>query len=117
MFFFRKKKTEATLAETTTTYRHLEIAADSMQLIESTLNPSTFFGRCDDIAFSEEQITGEPSAFLLDTQLQTTLQIDFINRVLAAGRKHILETAMPKYAHKLTSEALSYYEENVGMLL
>ena len=96
--------------------RHLEIAGESMELLQSTLNPRTFFGRCDDIAFSEERITGKASQFLQDTELLTKLQLDFIDRMSDAGRIAALKEGMQPYIGRLTDAALAHYRRVVSRL-
>ena len=96
--------------------RYLEIAGESMQLLESTLNPQTFFGRCDDIAFSEERITGKTSEFLRDTELLTRLQIGLIDRVSDTGRVAALKEGMEPYIDRLTDKALVHYRRAVRTL-
>lgn len=91
--------------------RHNEIMQESLNLLQTTVYPKTFFGRCSDVAFSEEQITGKPSKFLLDLDLQTELQIAFIDRALAAGKESLLRQEMPRYDDRLTAEAAAYYHE------
>ncbi|MBR5537925.1 MAG: hypothetical protein IKU58_08500 [Clostridia bacterium] len=111
MFLFKRRKKRQpgkdgeALLRFAENSRHYEVAAESMDLIRATLNPRTFFGRCDDVAACETRITGQPSAFLADTELQTALQIEFIDRVIAAGRQ---ETMLP-YIERLTEEALAHY--------
>ena len=115
MFFLKRRKTNTKAVEPQITgaaavhMRHYEIASDSMELLQKTLNPKTFFGRCDDIAFSEARITGAPSAFLQDTALLTELQIGLIDRLRDAGRLVSAAESLAPYLGRLTDEALEYY--------
>lgn len=88
-----------------TNLRHLKIIDDSIELLKVTLNPSTFFGRCDDIAFSEEQINGKPSVFRDDAEFHSLIQIDFIDRLAAADRL----SALKEYESRLTDAARKHY--------
>ena len=92
--------------------RHYQIAQDSARLLETTLNPRTFFGRCDDIVIAEECMTGKKSAFQADTARHTRLQIAFIQRLIAAGRQSVLDDAMQTYRDRWTAGALAYYEQH-----
>ena len=102
----------AKLLELAVSKRHYDIADESITLIKTTLNPRTFFGRCSDVAVAEERITGQPSEFLNDT----ALQIDSIDRAVAAGRQEILRAAMQPYVERLTKEARIYYESVLAQL-
>lgn len=104
---FKSKKQK--MADAAVALRHYEIAKESVELLRKTVYPKTFFGRCDDVALSEERMTGRPSKFKKDTALQTKLQIEFFDRAIAAGKKDLLRTEMPKYIGKLTPEAMAYY--------
>ena len=106
MFGLFKKR----IAVTAAAPRHYEIAKESMEILRKTVNPATFFGRCDDVAASEKRITGRPSKFRKDLALQTRLQIDFFDRAVAAGKADLLRQVMPKYAGKLTPAARAYYQ-------
>ena len=81
-----------------------------MDILRKTVNPRTFFGRCDDIVISEERITGRPSKFKKDTAIQTKLQIEFLDRAIAAGKADLLRESMPQYMEKLTPAARVYYK-------
>lgn len=104
---FRKRKRRE-LADAAFAARQVEIATDSLKLIRSTLEPKTFFGRCDDIAAVEEQLTGT-SAFRDDIPMQTALQIELIDRVIAAGRADTFRTSMADYEWRLTPDAMLHY--------
>ena len=108
MFGLFNKKKRMKIADAAASTRHAEIAADSLTLVRSTLNPKTFFGRCDDIAVAEERLTGT-STFREDIEIQTALQIEFIDRVIAAGRVDSFKESMSNYEHRLTPDALLYY--------
>ena len=110
MFGILKSKKQK-IIDVAVAMRHYEIASESIDLLRKTVYPKTFFGRCEDVAFSEERMTGRPSKFRKDTALQTKLQIDFLDRAMAAGKKDLLSEEMPKYIVKLTSEALKHYKE------
>ena len=104
---FKSKKKK--IADAAVALRHYEIASESVELLRKTVYPKTFFGRCDDVAFEEERMTGRPSKFKKDTALQTKLQMEFLDRAIAAGKKDLLRKEMPKYVGRLTTEALAYY--------
>ena len=104
---FKKAKQHAAIATANT--RHYQIAQDSARILETTLNPRTFFGRCDDIANAEERFTGTPSRFRSDTAMHTRLQIAFIDRLIDAGKQTDLEEAMQTYHGRWTAAALAYY--------
>ena len=108
---FRKKKNKK-IANAVADLRHLEIASDSLKLVRSTLNPKTFFGRCDDIVAAEVRLTGT-STFEDDLDVQTALQIEFIDRVIAAGRKEMFKASMTDYEWRLTPDAKLYYVINI----
>ena len=116
MFLFRRQRekrgdrTVEALLRFAENSRHYEIAAESIDLIRTTRNPRTFFGRCDDVAAYEERITGQSSAFLADTALQTALQMELIDRLAAADRQTTLLESMQPYLDRLTEAALAHYE-------
>lgn len=112
MFGIFKKKKRLEIANAVASTRHVEIASDSLKLVRSTLNPKTFFGRCDDIAAAEARLTGT-STFIDDIDVQTTLQIEFIDRVIAAGRTKSFKADMAAYEWRLTPEAMLYYAMKV----
>ena len=87
-----------------------DIMADSFELVQTTLSPRTFFGRCDDIAAVEERVMGCPSEFAADVELLTWLQTEFIDRLVAAGRYRALHEYMLPYIDRLTEEALEHYQ-------
>ena len=115
MFFLKRRRTNVKAVDQESAgcaavrMRHYEIASESMELLKKTLNPKTFFGRCDDIAFSEMRITGAPSAFLQDTALLTELQIGLIDRLQDAGHLVSAAESLVPYLGRLTDEALEYY--------
>ena len=109
--FFKKKKNKR-IAYAVAATRHVEIASDSLKLVRSTLNPKTFFGRCDDIAAAEERLTGT-STFKDDLDVQTALQIEFIDRVIAAGRAKSFKAEMAAYEWRLTPDAMLHYAMNI----
>ena len=111
-----KDRNKAKVLEAVVNLRHYEIAEESIALIKTTLNPRTFFGRCSDVAAAEERITGKPSKFLNDTMLQTALQMDFVDRMVAAGRRETLREAMQPYVDRLTPEARLYYDSVLTQL-
>ena len=92
--------------------RHYEIARESAHLLETTMNPRTFFGRCDDIALAEERVTGKASVFRTDTSRHTKLQIAFIQRLINSGKQTILDDAMNTYQSRWTAAALEYYNRH-----
>ena len=92
--------------------RHYQIAQDSARLLETTLNPRTFFGRCDDIVIAEECVTGKKSVFQADTARHTRLQIAFIQRLIDAGKQDVLDEAMQTYRDRWTAGALAYYQQH-----
>ena len=105
---FKNARRDAAMAVANT--RQYQIACESARILETTLNPRSFFGRCDDIAYTEERANGRPSEFREDTAVQTQLQVDFIDRLIAAGRQSVLDEAMDTYHDRWTKEALLYYE-------
>lgn len=106
---FKSKKQK--LADAAVALRHYEISKESIELLRKTVNPRTFFGRCNDVAISEERVTGKPSKFKRNTQLQTKLQIEFLDRAIAAGKRELLIESMPSYEDQLTPEAFLYYKD------
>ena len=112
MFGLFKKKKRMELANAVASTRHVEIASESLNLVRSTLNPKTFFGRCEDIAVAEERLTGT-STFRDDIEIQTALQIEFIDRALASGKAQAFKSSMENYTHLLTPDALIHYVMNV----
>lgn len=105
---FKRAKRDSAMAVANT--RHYQIAQESAQILSSTLNPRTFFGRCDDIAYAEESVSGRMSRFRMDTQVHTQLQIAFIDRLIDADRRSVLDEAVRVYHDRWTEEALDYYE-------
>ena len=105
---FKKAKRDAAMTIAST--RHYQIAQESAQILSSTLNPRTFFGRCDDIANAEESVSGRTSQFRIDTQVHTRLQIAFIDRLIDADRRNVLDEAVRVYHARWTEEALDHYE-------
>jgi hypothetical protein len=75
------------------------------------LVPKIFFDRCDDIAAAEAWLTG--TSALDDIDIRTALQIEFIDRVIAAGRADTFEASMADYEWRLTSDTMLYYAMNV----
>ena len=92
--------------------RHYQIAQDSARLLETTLNPRTFFSRYDDIVIAEKRVTGKKSAFQEDTARHTRLQIAFIQRLIDAERQSVLNDAMQTYRDRWTAGALAYYQQH-----
>ena len=109
---FLSRRLKMRLANKATGVRHYEIAQESARLLETTMNPRTFFGRCDDIAFAEERVTGKASAFRADTVRHTKLQIAFIQRLIDAGKRAVLDEAINTYENRWTAAAIDYYNQH-----
>lgn len=97
---------EMMLDEGTPITREGQIIADSIKLMRTTVNPRTFFARCEDIAVMEERVMGIPSEFTADGELMTLMQTELIDRIVSGGRPLDI---MEPYLDRLTEDALRHY--------
>lgn len=101
--------------------RSEQIKRESLEIMSTTTNPKTFWGRYNDVLrFTEMDWSGgvpsgklEQAAHERTSMFQKTLEplvIDFIDRCIAAGKGDLLHQSMKEHKDLLSKDVLSYYE-------
>ncbi len=109
----------------------LEIYDDCIELMQSTVNAETFFGRYKLWLEIERKILDtvkkygarrwirefpQIGYFNSNESVRSKYQIDFIRRIQLLGRERELKNAVSQYRSRLTKQALDYFENNIGSL-
>ena len=89
--------------------RHLQVGRKSLELIRKTTNPRTFFGRYDDLVFSLQAL-GQPTCEVTSDVFKSELQIEFIDRLVEAGKLNLLIADLEKYRSRMTQDSLEYLD-------
>lgn len=111
--------------------RDLEIHADCIELMQTTVNTDIFFSRYVLWLKTEERILERVNKnnprrwhrefpqigyFNSNESVRSKYQIDFIRRMFHLGRENELRNAIVKYVGEMTKQAVSYFENNVAPL-
>ena len=130
MNIFKKNKKDSLVA-TFIIEQHMRIIKDSIELLHSTSNPTTFFGRHDDLMESLLTVTDQlrnvkdKNLALTITSLtekygseeiRTTLTNDFLDRAIENNKTAILKQELWKYIDKMTNSSIQYAESKLGVI-
>ena len=90
-------------------HRHVQVGRESLDLLRKTTNPRTFFGRYEDLVFSLRSL-GQSTIEIESDTFKSELQIEFIDRLVEAGKLGLLVSELEKYEAYMTEDSLDYLE-------
>ena len=105
--------------------RRLTIIEESKEIMKTTINPVTFWGRYGDIMSAVGLITFsapeggviDAAAAVMKKRLEAELEplvMDFIDRCLERGKEAALLESLKKHEEKITPAIRAYLEEQLG---
>lgn len=89
--------------------RYVQIGRESLDLLRKTTNPRTFFGRYEDLVFSLRSL-GQSTNEIESDAFKSELQIEFIDRLVEAGKLNMLLDELDKYREHMTEDSLEYLD-------